>query len=392
MRTLHLRDFGPIHKGDVTLGDLTVLVGPQATGKSLLAQLIKLIDDAALVRSTLQQYGFVWSRQDPLGDLLSLYFGGGMNGVVSAKTRIVVDGQRLNPLSLLDGQGGSGSPDAETVALIPAQRVLVLQDGWPKPFMAYSPGDPFCMRDFSEALRRLLELGLGDGDAVFPQPRRLKSELRRLIDRGIYTGGTLHLDTEGMRKRVVLRPRGSETKLPFNVWSAGQREFTPLLIGMYRLLPGASQQRKGQVQRVIIEEPEMGLHPEAIVSFCLLVLELLWREYQVVISTHSPAILDVVWAVRELSTLPREDGIRALGSIFGVGPSGPMGEVLRAALGKELRVYHFDRSAGPVVIHDISTLNPGDDDPRISGWGGLTGFSGRVAVAIGEAISAAGSR
>jgi hypothetical protein len=36
---------------------------------------------------------------------------------------------------------------------IPAQRVLTLsRDGWLRPFTDYKPGDPFCVRDFSEKL------------------------------------------------------------------------------------------------------------------------------------------------------------------------------------------------------------------------------------------------
>ena len=39
-----------------------------------------------------------------------------------------------------------------------------------------------------------------------------------------------------------------------------------------------------------------------------------------------------------------------------------------------------------VYIQDISSLDPGDDEDRISGWGGLSGFSGRVADVVGEAL------
>jgi len=38
MHHLHVTNFGPIHDGTVEFGDLTVLVGQQATGKSLLLQ------------------------------------------------------------------------------------------------------------------------------------------------------------------------------------------------------------------------------------------------------------------------------------------------------------------------------------------------------------------
>jgi predicted ATPase len=50
MKKIHLEKFGPIHKANIELGDLTVLVGPQAGGKSLFAQLIKALGDAGTIR------------------------------------------------------------------------------------------------------------------------------------------------------------------------------------------------------------------------------------------------------------------------------------------------------------------------------------------------------
>ncbi|HRI68301.1 MAG TPA: hypothetical protein PK156_28925 [Polyangium sp.] len=39
MKRLRVTGFGPIRQADVKFGDLTVLVGPQASGKSLFVQL-----------------------------------------------------------------------------------------------------------------------------------------------------------------------------------------------------------------------------------------------------------------------------------------------------------------------------------------------------------------
>ena len=41
---------------------------------------------------------------------------------------------------------------------------------------------------------------------------------------------------------------------------------------------------------------EMGLHPRAIAVVMLMVFELMARGYRVCISTHSPQVLDAVWA------------------------------------------------------------------------------------------------
>ena len=87
------------------------------------------------------------------------------------------------------------------------------------------------------------------------------------------------------------------------------------------------------LRSVVIEEPEMGLHPKAIVSFGLLVLALLSRVYQVILSTHSPIILDLVWAIRELREVSTSAATRALSNIFELErPSGQIRRILEGAL------------------------------------------------------------
>jgi DNA repair ATPase RecN len=46
MTTLRIESLGQIKEAALTFGDLTVLVGPQATGKSIALQLLKLMVDA----------------------------------------------------------------------------------------------------------------------------------------------------------------------------------------------------------------------------------------------------------------------------------------------------------------------------------------------------------
>lgn len=390
MRRLEVENFGPIRNADITFGDLTVFVGPQASGKSLLVQLYKLIRDAGAIRTDLKKYGYDWLHRDaPEREYCSIYFGGGLEGL-SEGTKIRRDGKALGFDKLV--KPGGRTPVAESTFMIPAQRVLVLQDGWPKPFMAYSEGDPYCMRHFSDALRLLMEQGLGKGDAIFPQPKRLKEELKRLVNRAIYIDARLKLDSAGPRKRIVLTPRGGASALPYSAWSAGQREFTPLLLGLYWLMPPGGVSRKNDIDTVIIEEPEMGLHPQAIISFGLLVLELLERKYRVVLSTHSPVVLDLVWALRELRSAKSTPALGALRAIFDVQRvSPPLKRVFDAALhkSKDYRTYFFERRDGGVVTRDISSLDPGADDPHVSGWGGLSGFSGLIAELVGEALDGA---
>lgn len=252
MKKLEVARFGPLRDASVEFGDLTVLVGPQATGKSLFVQLAKAIADAGAIRNDLKSHGFDWLHgKDPVADYSSLYFGGGLEGLL--------------------------------------------------------------------------------------------------------------------------------------------REFTPLLLSMVWLMPPASAARREKLNTVVIEEPEMGLHPSAILGFTLLVLVLLHRKYRVIISTHSPSVLDVVWALRSLRETSKCRAVGALRAIFEIAAGdNQLNATFRTALESALKVHYFDRHGSTVTVRDISTLDPSSTDEAAAGWGGLSGFSGRIADIVGSTISHAG--
>ncbi len=54
-----VKNFGLIREVSVELGDLTVLIGAQASGKSLFLQMFKLIKDRFAILKSLENYGFV---------------------------------------------------------------------------------------------------------------------------------------------------------------------------------------------------------------------------------------------------------------------------------------------------------------------------------------------
>ena len=54
-------------------------------------------------------------------------------------------------------------------------------------------------------------------------------------------------------------------------------------------------------------------------------------------------------------------------------------------LNKTMNVYYFDRENG--TAKDISSLNPGDEEAGVSGWGGLTAYAGRIADVVADVIS-----
>ena len=169
-------------------------------------------------------------------------------------------------------------------------------------------------------------------------------------------------------------------------WTAGQREFTPLLLGLYHVLLPRRGRKRPNVDWVVIEEPEMGLHPEAITVVMLLVLDLLWRGYRVVISTHSPLVLDIVWAIKRLKSARAK--WQSLRDSFGVEGSS-LDQVMTVALEKEYRAYFLDLADNRAIAHDISNLDPDSKNKGEAEWGGLTGFSSRFGESVRRAVNEA---
>ncbi len=380
--SLGLCNIGPIKQAEVKFGDLTVLVGPQASGKSIALQWLKLILDTGQVQGQLASYGLDWSKK--VFSFLDLYFGEGMHAIWSDDASEIRWDRKEWSVATTSRMARSKK---ESVFLIPAQRVLTLRDGWPRPFSDFSAGDPFAVRSFSEKLRLLMERELGAGDAVFPKSNRLKSEYRRLLEQTVFKGFRLTIDTQRSQKRLVLGQGESKDHLPYMVWSAGQREFVPLLLGLYWLMPPAKVSRRDDIEWVILEEPEMGMHPRAITTVLLMVLELLHRGYRVCISTHSPQVLDLAWVLRVLGGA--NAGPEELLRVFDARPKPGLVAVASTALKKKCKVYFFEGETG--VVRDITELDPASLDQTEATWGGMLEFSGRVNEAVASTMANTGS-
>ena len=295
MERIKLTALGQIHEANISFGDLTVFVGEQASGKSILLQLVKLILDAGDITQTLKKHGFDWQKKPD--NFLFLYFGEGMEGIWDpVVTKITVDDEAFELDRVLTKKGRK---KAESLCMIPAQRVMTLKDGWPRAFTDYAIGDSYIIKQFSEQLRLLMEMKLGTGeDTIFPQAGRLNKVVRDAIGESIFGGAKVKLDRSGLRKRIVLDI--ADSQLPFMVWSTGQREFVPLLMGLDRLMLSGGAAKKNNLKWVIIEEPEMGLYPKGITALLTILLDLLKRGYKVIVSTHSSQILNFVWATQLL--------------------------------------------------------------------------------------------
>jgi len=374
---LRISELGPIASIDLQIGDLTVLVGPQASGKSIALQMLKLAAEYPAIKKTLIDHGYnpIRSKEEFLSD----YLGEGMGKIWHDKSRISLDGKQLT-YNLIKGSNYKNAK--HSVFYIPAQRVMTFENEWPRRFTGYTSATPFATREFSESLFLYLDRAYAKTEGkLFPHPKSLKAVFKKSLNSSIYKGEVFLDKSPGSKKRLVLKPEGSDSVIPMGAWSAGQREFTPLLLGLYKLIPGAAIGKDADIGTVIIEEPEMGLHPRAISDFMFMVMELMYRGYQVVLSTHSPNILEILWAYSVLKR--RQDGEDAFCTLFAATKKNELGNLPAVCLGKSMNVYYFKPGMKGTESVDISGLSPWASVDE-AGWGGLTEQSERLSGIVAE--------
>lgn len=384
MANFQIHNIAQIKDANIELGDFTVLIGPQASGKSIFLQLMKLALDGFDIKSTIKRYGFDWNGNKQ--NFLQLYFGEGMGNIIRDDSNITVDDNSFTVQSILSSRRGKN----ESVFLIPAQRVITVQNGWPRNFMSFETFDPYVVKKFSEDLRLLMEKGLGRGSksGIFPQEGRMKSQLRDKIDQSIFFGASVKLDKRTPKQRIMLDV-GNDEMLPYMEWSAGQREFMPLLLGLYWLMPSSKIKKRDSIKYVVIEEPEMGLHPMAIQALLLSFLELIDRGYKVIVSTHSPVVLELCWVIRMLQDEKADS--EELFKLFEIPrKSRGLKEVFKTIVDKSIfKTYYFSREDTGVFVKDISSLDPATDDDIIAEWGGITSFGSRASEVISNVLTEA---
>lgn len=381
---LQIQRFAQIKNVDLTFGDLTVLVGPQASGKSLALQLLKLAIDGRAIAHALRTHGLVFRTQQ---DFLDRYLGEGASGMWTTSTSVTWRGTSIEPERFVKSKQTQQAP-TQSLYFIPAHRTLTLAGGYPLAFQQLTNETPFVVRQFSEAVREVL-IQDPASEALFPPTKRLKGRVKTKLDEAIFHGAKLHDDSHGSQRRLQLAV--GEQRLPYMTWTAGQRELIPLLLGSYYLLPAGGVSKRAAVDWVVLEEPEMGLHPRAISAVILLVMDLLSRGYKVVLSTHAPLVLDLVWAIQRLKAAGAD--WRSVLRLFGVEDAttaNAKGEVAmaRQALTKDYRVYMLDFDVNQrVSSFDITSLDPSSSDTKVAGWGDLTGLSGHIAEVVADAVN-----
>lgn len=378
MKHLRIENFGPLGNVDIELGDLTFFVGPQASGKSITLETLKLIEDRDSVIETLDRYNYILGHNAK--KILNVYFGEGMEGMWRDDTRVCLDGRTLTLASLPKNPSGKES----SVFYVPAQRIVCMGDGYPKFFSDFSFTTPYVLREFTETLRTFVQFGLGAKDVIFPIKEQLKSIQKKSFDSSIFHSGEVIMTEVAGQNKMLLSVDGM--RIPFMAWSAGQKEFMPLLLAFYCLSgPPSKVVKRDRYATVIIEEPEMGLHPRAIISVLLQICELMVSGYQVIVSTHSSIFIEYAWAFNTLQA-NCSDFHKALCALFKVKPESSAGKMLGGMGDKSIKTYYFSREGKNAKVHtrDISSLDVASDMQALAEWGGLSEFSTRVNDVVSE--------
>ena len=212
--------------------------------------------------------------------------------------------------------------------------------------------------------------------------------MKTSLQKNIFHDGRVTIDDRSGQKKMQLSV--GEMNIPFMAWSAGQKEFMPLLMAFYCLSgPPQNVIDRSQYRYVVLEEPEMGLHPRAIQSVLLQTLELVQNGYKVILSTHSQVLLEFVWAFNTIkdsdATVAQKE--RLLQRIFGVERFESIGNMLEGIFDKSINTYYFANKGDGVTSVDISTLDVTSDDTDVSEWGGLSQFSGKTSNIVSQIIN-----
>ncbi len=378
MERLKIQNLGPIGCADIEFGDLTFFVGPQASGKSIALEAMKLIEDRDSIIETLDRYNYILGHNAK--KILNVYFGEGMDGIWRNNTYLELDGMELTLTKLSKNSSGKES----SVFYVPAQRIVCMGDGFPKFFSDFSFTTPYVLREFTETLRTFFQFGLAGKDKLFPIRERLKGSQKKSFDKNIFHQGEVVMAEVSGQKKMLLSVDGM--RVPFMAWSAGQKEFMPLLLAFYCLSgPPSKVVKRDRYKTVIIEEPEMGLHPQAIVSVLLQICELVEDGYRVVVSTHSSLLLEYAWAFNTLQNNSKRFH-KALCTMFKVKEDSPVGKMLEKIRNKSVKTYFFSRQndGKGVKTIDISSLDVASDEPSLAEWGGIAEFSARVNNVVSE--------
>lgn len=289
---LEIRNFGPIKKADIEVGDLTVFVGPQATGKSLTAQILYFF------RRLEQLVSWKEDRAESVQTGLKQWLGSNKLSVyINAKTSLrwshpAIAGGAAQEISwtqqkpklnqtLLDRV--QTPPDLSSPEIyIPSGRALYT---FLPPYVLVAESRfirsqewPGYITEFYGTLGSTIKW-LHENQEGVPQSVEtdfLRSRIQRIIK------GELSYGTETVSLKI-----GQKTITPTTM-AGGQIEIWPF----WAIVEAGIRSKKFKPARIYFDEPEAHLHPAAQRAIVEMIAYLVRQaETQFVLTTHSPYIL-----------------------------------------------------------------------------------------------------
>jgi len=369
---LSIRKFGPIQEADIEVRDLTIFVGPQATGKSMAAQLLYFmsgVEDMLLgppgISNMIRDHDSQWDIVAIANTALYWWLGEKISNYVESESELV-----WSVNSSGDNRMNWSNKFQADVNSVFASRVrgylLGVNDQKPIPYQTqiYIPAGRslYSFMPPAQALLTVREQQFPGyirkfysilEQAIRDVAKAKKSELQ--ADPLIKTAhtriknvmkGELRYETHG---NVLLKIKGK--MFSPQSFAAGQMEIWPF----FATLQSQVLASKIHKTRFYIEEPEAHLHPGAQLKVMEIIASAVQRGAKVVITTHSPYIL---YAINNFITAAE---------VVSSGHSLPSGVFEDTALAHEqVAAYRFtsrgkarnifDRKAGLIDSTELNSL------------------------------------
>ncbi len=363
---LTIRNFGPIQAADIAVHNLTIFVGPQATGKSLAAQALYFLRGIEELLSPVAT-----QQSAPLDDVLKTFkwwLGNDpeiyastdtslswiSSGFAEIQRQIYWDDQGVHLNDMLVNrvqQLKETLYGLQEQIYIPAGRILYSLLLPASALRFFSQGQqqwPGYLITFYEAVGRATEV-------LWRAQSNQNLEYTTLLPGS--TESDLLRQSPFLRERIAAITKGAiqygpssvslnigQKQLSPSAFSAGQMEIWPFwAIVEHGLLTG-----KLPVSRIYFEEPEAHLHPGAQRSLMEILAFLVRHGVQVVITTHSPYIL---YAVNNFLMAQQ-----VLNSGHKLPPETPVETALHA---EQVTAYRFapDGNVSPIMDTEVGLID-----------------------------------
>lgn len=317
---------------------LTVFIGPQGTGKSLVSQLLYLSRDAEYLLAEYSEYGSeVSGLYSEYSDMITGLFRkiiegirGGIHGNISSllttsdvyvryewecqgnascpkserEIFISRDKDEIRPLKSFAGEienwvqhwvsdpALSGKISGKAI-FTPAERTFYSYFITSNPRVLFSKELPLTIHEFA---RRCMQAGERH------ELSEESDEIERLVSDAL-GGKMISVQKEGYPRKFQWLPKSSDQPIPMVMASSGQMSAWPLVVIAKDIFAA------GNIPLFLhIEEPEIHLHPKSQVAIVKLLAYLVNHGIRIVVTTHS---LTVLYALNNLTLAYRQLGDKA---------------------------------------------------------------------------------